>query len=236
MAINRQALERPGVCPLALVLHGRRVGPLRRGGRRAGIPSSCGPGARRTAASSPDEPTLSDALDALDDRDPVWLRALSQCAALPLDAIDALFARYGRPLESGAPAFDEGVLLPVVLLADGATRVGRLRHRAPVDVISNDYFLRTRAGEEPSAIPGPLFAAAIAALTPEKQKVGARKTLAGTLKDAFRKVGARRHQRRSGTGADPQKWKHELPKGSDRPYVPFEAPARIKPKETPKHK
>lgn len=83
--------------------------------------------------------------------------ALDNCAMLSRAAIEALFARYGRPLE-----FDVVELDPVIVI-DGA-EVGRLSHRSPVDVIANDHFV-LRAGSEALAMPGPLFAAAVAALT-----------------------------------------------------------------------
>ncbi|MEO6954820.1 MAG: hypothetical protein ABI321_23675 [Polyangia bacterium] len=87
--------------------------------------------------------------------------ALEKCSLLSRTAIEALFARYGRPLE-----LPEVVLDPVILV-DGA-EVGRLSHRAPVDVIANDHFV-LRAGAEPLAMPGPLFAAAVAALTRSRE-------------------------------------------------------------------
>jgi hypothetical protein len=92
-------------------------------------------------------------------RDPIE-EVLALAARLSSEAVAKLFARYGRPLEDPAPE-----LAPEVLLSDGVTRLGRLSHRAPVDVIANDHFVLVRAGTEPLAMPGPLFAAAVAALT-----------------------------------------------------------------------
>ena len=91
--------------------------------------------------------------------DPIVL-ALEDCARLPLPAVETLFARYGRPLEA-----EDVQLAPSRLLSDGQTTVGRLSYRAPVDVIANDHFVLVRPGEAARAMPGPLFAAAIAALT-----------------------------------------------------------------------
>jgi hypothetical protein len=91
--------------------------------------------------------------------DPI-AQALAECAALSVADVLALFERYARPL-----ADPDLVLDPVVTLADGETRVGRLRHRAPVDVIANDHFVLVSPDAEPRAMPGPLFAAAVAALT-----------------------------------------------------------------------
>lgn len=89
--------------------------------------------------------------------DPI-VEALDRCAALPPEAVEALFARYGRPLA------EPPVLDPVRILGDGEGRLGLLSYRAPVDVIANDHFVLERRGEA-LAMPGPLFAAAVAALT-----------------------------------------------------------------------
>jgi hypothetical protein len=86
--------------------------------------------------------------------------ALARCAALAVSEVLVLFERYARPLADPDVALD-----PVLTLADGVTRVGRLRHRAAVDVLANDYFVLVTTGREPLAMPGPLFAAAVAALT-----------------------------------------------------------------------
>lgn len=88
----------------------------------------------------------------------VFTEVLARCASLPVSAVEALFARYGRPLEQ------EAELDPEITLDDGVTRIGRLRYRAPVDVIANDHFVRVRDGVDALAMPGPLFAAAVAAL------------------------------------------------------------------------
>jgi hypothetical protein len=86
--------------------------------------------------------------------------ALDRCALLSRAAIEALFARYGRPLDLAE------VTLDPVIVVEGAT-VGRLSHRSPVDVIANDYFV-LRTGEDALAMPGMLFAAAVGALTRDR--------------------------------------------------------------------
>lgn len=97
-----------------------------------------------------------------DNIDPI-AHALAACAALPPATTLALFARYGHELELEPGTSPE--LDPEIVLADGITRVGRLRFRAPVDVIANDHFVLHSNRQGASAMPGPLFAAAIAALT-----------------------------------------------------------------------
>jgi hypothetical protein len=102
--------------------------------------------------------------DEPEDPDPI-AAALASARALPAAAVTALFHRYGRPLEVAPPpaAPDEPKL--ALTLDDGSTATLRaLRLRTPVDVIANDWFVLERAGGEPLAIAGPLFAAALAAL------------------------------------------------------------------------
>jgi hypothetical protein len=89
--------------------------------------------------------------------DPI-VEVLDRARRLPVEVVAKVFDRYGRPL-----ADDRAELEPVVQLADG-TQLGRLRHRAPVDVIANDHFVLVAPGQPALAMPGPLFAAAIAAL------------------------------------------------------------------------
>jgi hypothetical protein len=91
--------------------------------------------------------------------DPI-AEALEAAARLPAAAVAGVFARYGKPLAIEVPPPGDG---ETVVNVDGAT-VRALRFRMPVDVIGNDWFVMERAGEEAVAIPGPLFAAAIAAL------------------------------------------------------------------------
>jgi hypothetical protein len=53
--------------------------------------------------------------------------------------------------------------------------------------------------------------------------------MSGSLKDALKKSGL--VVEKAEPKQDPKKWKHELPEDT-RPYVPFEAPAVTKPKES----
>jgi len=55
--------------------------------------------------------------------------------------------------------------------------------------------------------------------------------MAGSLKDALEKAG--RVTKQDEPRADPKKWKEELPEDNT-PHIPFEAPARTKPKPRPK--
>jgi hypothetical protein len=92
--------------------------------------------------------------------DPI-AEALSQATRLQAGAVTAVFQRYGKPLAVDLPpraADDESVTVD-----DGTLRV--IEVRTPVDVIANHWFVLERAGSEPLAMPGPLFAAAMAALT-----------------------------------------------------------------------
>jgi hypothetical protein len=94
--------------------------------------------------------------------DPVQ-EALALVRTMPAAAISGLFVRYGKPLAlpPGPPDADTAE----VTLDDGRPAlVRRLRLRMPVDVIGNDWFILEVDGEDALAIPGPLFAAALAAL------------------------------------------------------------------------
>jgi len=104
-----------------------------------------------------------------DNIDPIAL-ALSQCAALPIATTLALFARYGYALDLDPGTPPE--LDPEIVLEDGITRVGRLRFRARVDVMANDHFVLHSERQPASAMPGPLFAAAIAAITSLRARAG----------------------------------------------------------------
>jgi hypothetical protein len=77
---------------------------------------------------------------------------------LPPGALDALFARYGRPLAAGVQPAGEGLDL------DGGDRLVPLAHRSPVDVVANHHFVLVRPGAPPLAVPAPLFVGALAAL------------------------------------------------------------------------
>jgi hypothetical protein len=94
---------------------------------------------------------------------------------MPSDAVLAIFRRYGRPLAVAMPpvaaddqravlewpadASPDGVRAPV---ASASVRV--LQVMGYGDVIPNDYFVLETASEEPLAVAGPFFAAALEAL------------------------------------------------------------------------
>jgi hypothetical protein len=88
--------------------------------------------------------------------------ALALARALPANVVVALFDRYGRPLADAPPPLVEGERH--LSLTDGAI-VRVISVRSAVDVIANDWFVLATGSAEPLAIAGPLFAAAIAALT-----------------------------------------------------------------------
>ena len=92
--------------------------------------------------------------------------ALALAAQLPGPTVATLFARYGKPLANPLPpARDDEPRIEVASL-DGAIAIVRaINLRGMVDVIGNDWFVFERPGEDPLAMPGPLFASAIAALT-----------------------------------------------------------------------
>ncbi len=99
----------------------------------------------------------------------------ARVAAMPPDAVLAIFRRYGRPLAVAMPApaaDDQRVVLewPAGAPAeDGRASVASATVRVLQvmgygDVIPNDYFVLEMAGEEPLAVAGPFFAAALEAL------------------------------------------------------------------------
>jgi hypothetical protein len=97
--------------------------------------------------------------------------ALALAATLPGAAVARLFARYGKPLAAAAPPAGEDAACIEVALGAGVTATVRaINVRTMVDVIGNDWFVFEAPGAEPLAMPGPLFAAAVAALT---RKAGA---------------------------------------------------------------
>ena len=88
---------------------------------------------------------------------------------MPPDAVLAIFRRYGRPLagrDAAAAADDQravaGVARRRAPVASATVRV--LQVMGYGDVIPNDYFVLEAAGEEPVAVAGPFFAAALEAL------------------------------------------------------------------------
>jgi hypothetical protein len=94
----------------------------------------------------------------------------ARVAAMPPDAVLAIFKRYGRPLavKMPAPAADDqrAVLrLPEHEATAGSPATVRvLQVMGYGDVIPNDYFVLELAGKEPLAVAGPFFAAALEAL------------------------------------------------------------------------
>ena len=92
--------------------------------------------------------------------------ALARAALLPGPAVAALFARYGRPLDE--PPLPRAP-------ASRASRWRRPTASSPPcapstcarwsTLIGNDWFVLEAPGEPTLAMPGPLFASAVAALT-----------------------------------------------------------------------
>jgi len=92
-------------------------------------------------------------------------RTFARVAALPPDAVLAVFQRYGRPLavEMPAPApDDQRATLERPGGAPATVRV--LQVMGYGDVIPNDYFVLELGDETPLAVAGPFFAAALEAL------------------------------------------------------------------------
>jgi hypothetical protein len=93
-------------------------------------------------------------------------RTFARIAAMPPDAVLAIFRRYGRPLAVEMPvaaADDRRAILDRPGGAPATVRV--LQVMGYGDVIPNDYFvLEPGAGETPVAVTGPFFAAALEAL------------------------------------------------------------------------
>jgi hypothetical protein len=86
-------------------------------------------------------------------------------AAVPPKAVFGIFSRYGKPLAVAMPPVADDDQRAVLPLPDGAeASVRLLQVRGLVDVIPNDYFVLERAGEDPLAVEGPLFAGALGAL------------------------------------------------------------------------
>jgi hypothetical protein len=94
---------------------------------------------------------------------------------MPPDAVLAIFRRYGRPLAVEMPppaADDQRAVLESPAGAPGnggagpvaSATVRVLQVMGYGDVIPNDYFVLEMTGEEPVAVAGPFFAAALEAL------------------------------------------------------------------------
>ena len=84
---------------------------------------------------------------------------------MPPDAVLAIFRRYGRPLAVAMPppaADDQRAVLEGPEGSSATVRV--LQIMGYGDVIPNDYFVLETASQEPVAIAGPFFAAALEAL------------------------------------------------------------------------
>ena len=84
---------------------------------------------------------------------------------MPPDAVLAIFRRYGRPLAVAMPppaADDQRAVLESPTGAPATVRV--LQVMGYGDVIPNDYFVLETPSEEPLAVAGPFFAAALEAL------------------------------------------------------------------------
>jgi hypothetical protein len=105
------------------------------------------------------------------DGDPI-AEALERTRRLPVAAVAAVFRRYGRPLAIAIDALAPGDPRADLLLPDGHPATVRVvALRMPVDVIANHWFVLEVAGEpDPWAVPGPLFAAALAALSRAAQQ------------------------------------------------------------------
>jgi hypothetical protein len=84
-----------------------------------------------------------------------------QLERLRPEAVVAVFRRYGKPLADELPSVEKHPR--ITHLGDTQAIVTVWRIRTHVDVIANDYFVLE--GDERLAVPGPLFAAAIAALS-----------------------------------------------------------------------
>lgn len=92
-------------------------------------------------------------------------RTFARLAAMPPDAVRAIFKRYGRPLAVEMPppaADDRRATLAGTGGAPATVRV--LQVMGYGDVIPNDYFVLESPGEDPLAVAGPFFAAAVEAL------------------------------------------------------------------------
>jgi hypothetical protein len=100
----------------------------------------------------------------------------ARIAAMPPDAVLAIFRRYGKPLAVAMPppaADDQRAVLEWPGATPGqrgsssgsaSATVRVLQVMGYGDVIPNDYFVLERSGEEPVAVAGPFFAAALEAL------------------------------------------------------------------------
>lgn len=98
--------------------------------------------------------------------DEILPATFARVAGMPPDAVLAIFRRYGRPLAVAmpAPAADDQVAV-LTLPGEGPPATVRvLQVMGYGDVIPNDYFVLEVPGQEPVAVAGPFFAAALEAL------------------------------------------------------------------------
>jgi hypothetical protein len=101
------------------------------------------------------EPTADDSLP----------RTFARIAAMPPQAVWAIFQRYGRPLAVEMPASAADDRRATLAGLDGAPATVRvLQVMGYGDVIPNDYFVLEAPGADPLAVAGPFFAAALEAL------------------------------------------------------------------------
>ena len=92
-------------------------------------------------------------------------RTFARIAAMPPQAVLAIFQRYGRPLAVEMPASATDDRRATLARPGGAPATVRvLQVMGYGDVIPNDYFVLESAGEDPLAVAGPFFAAALEAL------------------------------------------------------------------------
>lgn len=92
-------------------------------------------------------------------------RTFARVAALPPDAVLAIFRRYGRPLAVEMPvAAPDDRRATLERPGSGPATVRVLQVMGYGDVIPNDYFVLELDGETPVAVAGPFFAAALEAL------------------------------------------------------------------------
>jgi hypothetical protein len=85
--------------------------------------------------------------------------------ALPITAVTAIFARYGKPLAAAAPPLAaDDQQIPLTLPTGASATVRAFSFRGWGSVLPEDYLLLTADGAEPLAAPAPLVAAALSAL------------------------------------------------------------------------
>jgi hypothetical protein len=84
---------------------------------------------------------------------------------VPPKVVIGIFSRYGKPLAVPMPPIAADDQRAPLSLPDGAEASVRvLQVLGYGDVIPNDYFVLERPREDPVAVGGPMFAAALEAL------------------------------------------------------------------------